>query len=171
MSEFNDGGTLCQFAGCTQVYTDPRILPCEHRTCAAHIEAMRPKSDDHDDDDDIKNESNAIECHFCGQIHNLPAQGFPVDENIARIIETKRRSAYEAAKKSYEEVTELLEKLINRTNEDYVNDYFEQAEADVLAEKEASIQKMIDDYQARLAEVQEQKANNPTVNKFMERQL
>ena len=42
---------VCKFAGCNQVYNDPRFLPCGNRTCPAHIEAMMVKSDDIKSDD------------------------------------------------------------------------------------------------------------------------
>ena len=115
---------VCKFAGCNQVYKDARILPCGKRTCAAHIESMMVKCDDKD------NERKMIKCHFCEEIHKLPksGKGFLVDSNIPLLINMKHCNEHETAKKSFNEVTQLLDKLTKLDKEAYVMDYFERVE-------------------------------------------
>ena len=93
---------VCKFTGCNHVYTDPRFLPCGNRTCAAHIDAMVLKRDDTDE------ERKTIKCHFCQKIHNFPDDGeeFPVDRYIPLLLDMKHCDEHEAAKKSFNDVTQ-----------------------------------------------------------------
>ena len=135
---------VCKFAGCDQVYKDPRILPCGHRTCASHIQAMIVKTDDINPDN-----RQMLKCHFCEEIHSYPEQGreFPVDRSIHLLLNMTHCSEHDAAKQSFNEVTQLLDKLIKLDSEDYVIDYFERVEADILLEKEVNMKKLVDYYQ------------------------
>ena len=145
---------VCKFAGCNQVFNDPRILPCGNRTCAAHIEAMMVKSDG-------INSANGkmLKCHFCEKIHNFPDDGgeFLVDRNIPLLLSMKHSNQHDAAKKSFKAVTQQLEKLIKLDKEAYVIDYFERVEADILLAKEANIQKLNAYCQELVGSVHEQK--------------
>ena len=135
---------VCNFAGCNQVYNDPRFLPCGRRTCAAHIETMLVKNDILDAD------RKMIKCHFCAKIHNFPDDGaeFPVDEKISRLLNMKLCSEHDAAKKSFNELLLLLlEKLTKLDMEDFVIGYFEQVEANIVLEKEVNMQKLLAYYQ------------------------
>ena len=117
---------VCKFAGCGQVYIDPRILPCGKRTCAAHIEEMIVNNDR--DSDRLM-----INCQFCQKIHTFPEDSgeFPVDENIPILLNMKYSNEHDAAKKIVNEVTQLLEKLVKLEGEYYVIDYFEQVESEI----------------------------------------
>ena len=143
---------VCKFAGCNQVYNDARILPCGDRTCAAHIDSMMVKSD-HD------NDGKMIKCHFCEEIHGVPDnnKGFPVDKNIPLLLSMKYCTEHEAAKKSFNEVTKLLDKFIKLDKEDLVIGYFERVEADILLAKEANHQKLNAHYQELVEEVHKRK--------------
>ena len=139
---------VCKFTGCNQVYNDPRILPCGKRTCAAHIEAMMMLvKDDETPNDDAR--CQMIKCYFCDEIHSFPenGKGFPVDENIAHLLNISYSCEHGAAKKSFNDATLLLDKLNKFDTEDYVIDYFEQVEADIVLEKEAHLQKVHAHYQ------------------------
>ena len=83
---------VCKFAGCYQIYNDPRILPCGKRTCAAHIESMMVKSDE------MNSNRKRIKCFFCGEIHDFPDndKGFQVDENIPLLLTMKHCNEHEA---------------------------------------------------------------------------
>ena len=94
---------VCKFAGCNQVYNDPRFLPCGNRTCAAHIDKMTVKNND-----DINSDARKmIKCHFCEDIHSLPknGKGFPVDKNIPMLLNIKYSKEHYAAKEYFSEVT------------------------------------------------------------------
>ena len=155
---------VCKFTGCNQVYNDPRLLPCGTRTCAAHIEAMVLKSDG------IHGDKEAIKCHFCTEIHSFPENGrdFPVDKHIQQLLNMSFSIEHEAAKKSFNAVTQLLD------NEDYVIDYFERLEAEILLEKEINIQTMVDHYQTLVEDVHERKArclSNLKMSKTLDSEL
>ena len=129
---------VCKFAGCNQVYNDPRILPCGKRTCAAHIEAMLVKSDN------MNNQTKILKCHFCQKVHHLSEnlEELPEDEYIPLLLNMKLCREHDAAKKSFNEVTQLLDKLIKLDKEAYVIDFFERVEADIVHEKEVNLQKL-----------------------------
>ena len=106
MSAFKDV-VVCKFAGCNQVYDDPRILPCGKRTCAAHIDEMMIKNDGGADSSHIM-----IKCQFCHKIHSYTSEadndkGFLVDENISLLLNMKHGREHDAAKKSFEELTQV----------------------------------------------------------------
>ena len=157
-----------------QVFTDPRFLPCGKRTCAAHIEAMIMKSED-----DLNNERKGkmIKCHFCEEIHSFPDNGkeFPIDENIPLLVlSVKFCTEHDAAKKSFNVLSTLLDELIKLNKEDYVIDYFKKVEANVLLEKEANLQKLLDYYKKLVEDVHERKIKcleNFKTNKQLESEL
>ena len=161
---------VCNFAGCNQVFTDARILPCGKRTWAAHIDAMMVKSEDLNCDDTRK----MIKCHFCQKIHAFPDEGngeFPVDENISLLLSMKYCDEHEAAKKSLVDVTKLLENLTKLAHEDYVLYFFERVQADILVEKEINVKKLDAYYQKLVDDVHERKAKclqNFKTNKMLE---
>ena len=64
---------------------------------------------------------------------------------------------HEAAKKSFNEVTKLLDKFIKLDKEDFVIGYFERVEADLLLEKEVNMQKLNAYYQQLVDEVHKRK--------------
>ena len=144
---------VCKFAGCNKVYNDARILPCGKRTCAAHIDKMMLKNED------VNCDVRMIKCHLCEEIHNLPdnCKEFPVDEYIPQLLNIRYCFEHDSAKKSFNEVTQLLEKLTKLDKEGFVIDYFERAETDILLEKEANIQKLVIYYQKLVDEVHERK--------------
>ena len=114
---------VCKFDGCNQVYNDPRILPCGKRTCAAHIEAMVVEKQ-------VKSSSahrETIKCHFCQEIHSFTedSKDFPVDEHISHLLSMSYSFEHDAAKKSFNEVKRLLDKLNNQNRENYVINYFQ----------------------------------------------
>ena len=162
---------VCKFAGCNQVLNDPRILPCGKRTCAAHIEVMVVDSDDMSSAN-----RQMIKCHFCEEIHSFPenGKGFSVDEFIPQLLNMSYSFEHDAAKQSFNEVTQLLDKLVELDKEDYVIDYFERVEADILLEKEVNMQKLAAHYQKLLDEVHERKArclNSLKINESLHGQL
>ena len=141
---------VCKFKGCNKVFNDPRFLPCGKRTCAAHIDTMLVKSGD----------TPMIKCHFCKEIHAIPessGKGFPVDENISLLLDMKHCKEHSAAKKSFNELTQLLDKLTKLDKEGFVIDYFERVETDILLDKEANMQKLTAHYGYLLDEVHERK--------------
>ena len=144
---------VCKFTGCNQVYNDPRFLPCGKRTCAAHIETMIVQGDE------MSSDKNMIKCHFCQKIHYFPddSENFPVDENIPLLLKMKHCNEHEAAKKSFNKLTQLLENLIKLDKEDFVIYFFERVEADILLAKEVLAQKLDTYYQTLLGRVHEQK--------------
>ena len=158
---------VCKFTGCNQVFNDPRIVPCGHRTCAAHIEEMKVKSDD---------ERHMIKCHFCQKIHVFPDEGgeFPVDRNIPLLLNITYSREHSAAKNNFSEVTQLIDKLAKIDQESFVIDYFERVEADILLEKEVNMQKLIAFYQKLVDDVHERKVkclHNLKTNKALESEL
>ena len=160
---------VCTFAGCNQIYNDARILPCGNRTCAAHIDAMMVKRDAVDHEEMIK-------CHFCEEIHSFPdnGDGFPVDKITPLLWNIKYCTEHDAAKKSYSDVSTLLEKLIELDKEDYVIDYFERVETEILLEKEANLQKLLAHYQRLVNDVHERKVkclSNLKTNTTLEGEL
>ena len=148
---------VCKFAGCNQVYNDARFLPCGKRTCAAHIDTMLVKSDNINSGSDSK----IIKCTFCGEIHTFPENGkeFPVDEYIPLLLNMHLCSEHDAAKKSFNDVSQLLlDKLLKFDKEDIAIDYFERVEADILLEKEVNLQKLLTHYQKLVDDVHKRKA-------------
>ena len=163
---------VCKFAGCNQVYNDARFLPCGKRTCAAHIEAMAVHSEDMS-----SAHRRTIKCHFCDEIHSFPenGKGFPVDDYIPQLLNMKNWDEHYAAKQRFNEVTQLLDKLIKLDKEDYVIDYFERVEADILLEKEVNVRKMVAHYHKLVYKVQERRVRclnnlrrNETLNSELE---
>ena len=162
---------VCNYVGCNKIFNDARILPCGKRTCAAHIEDMLVQMDGLGN-----NERKMLKCHFCKKIHSLPEDGdeFPVDEYIPLLLSRSHCGKHEAAKKSFNEVTQLLDKLINVDSEAYVIDYFERVAEDILIEKEANLQKLVAYYQTLLDDVHERKIkclHNMKANKQLESEL
>ena len=143
---------VCKFAGCNEVYKDPRFFPRGKRTCAAHIEAMMVTNDRNSD-------RKMINCQFCQEMHNFPDNGkeFPVDEITPVLLTMKYSNEHDAAKKIVNQVTHMLEKLVKLEGEDYVIYYFEQMEADILLEKEVNQQKLDAHYQKLVDPVLERK--------------
>ena len=161
---------VCKFAGCNQIYNDARILPCGKRTCAAHIDKMMVKFDG------MECDRNMLKCHFCEEIHSFPENGkeFPVDDYIPLLLSRSYSGEHEAAKTSFNELTQLLDKLIKLDQEAYVNDYFERVEADILIEKEVNLQKLHAHYQKLVDEVHERKVkclHNLKANKQFKSEL
>ena len=146
---------VCKFAGCNQVYTDARILPCGKRTCAAHIDGMMVKSDDNINCDDRK----MLKCHFCAEIHSFPENGkeFLVDEYVPLLLNMRHCREHDAAKRSFNDVSQLLGKLTSMDNESHVIDYFDRVEADILHDREVNMQKLVAYYQQLVDEVHERK--------------
>ena len=152
MSRFKDA-VVCKFAGCNRVYNDPRILPCAHRLCAAHIEAIALQSDG------IHSASDMIKCPFCAEMHTFPenGRGFPVDAIIPLILGMKHSREHSAAKKSFDELTQLLDTLTKFDGERYMNDYFDKVEADIVQEKEVNLQKLLAYYKEIVGILHERK--------------
>ena len=156
---------VCKFVGCNQVYNDPRMLPCGKRTCAAHIDAMVV------DSEDMSNGHwEMTKCHFCQEIHSFPedGKGFPVDDLILQLLNMSYSFEHDAAKKSFNEVTRLLEKLNNQDSEYYVIDYFQQVEADILLDKEINMRKLVTFYEELVDKAHARKIeclNNLRMNK------
>ena len=159
---------VCKFMDCNQVYTDPRILPCGKRTCAAHIPEMMMESD-------CNSSTRKLKCHFCHKIHTCPDnEEFPVDENIPLLLSIKHSSEHDAAKKSFEDVTQLLDKLLKLDKEACVIQFFDQAEDNVLQEKETNLQKLLAYYQRLVDHVRGRKEkclHNLKTNKRLESEL
>ena len=159
---------VCKFAGCNQIYADPRILPCGKRTCAAHIAAMKVKNED--------SNRKTIKCHFCEEMHNFPenGKGFLVDENIPLLLNMHFCTEHDAAKKSYNELTQLLAKLTKLDNKKYVTEYFEKVESEIRVEKEDNLKKLNAHYEKLIDGVQGRKVNclrNLTSDITLERKL
>ena len=171
MSTFKDL-VICKFAGCNQVYNDARILPCGKRTCAAHIDEMVVVIDDGNNNSDRK----MIKCHFCEEMHSFPenGKGFPVDENIPLLLSIKYGKEHSAAKKNFNEVAQLIDKLTKIDQEGFVIDYFERVEADIVQEKEVNMKKLVAYYQKLVDEVHERKVkclHSLKTNKALESEL
>ena len=163
---------VCKFAGCNQVYTDARILPCGNRTCAAHLEAMMLKNDDMDS----WLVRGTIRCHFCEEMHAFPENGknFPVDRYIPHLLSIRYSFDHEEAKKSLSELTQLLDKLTKLDKEDYVMNLFEQIAANILQEKELNIQKLVAYYDKLVEDVHARKVkclHNLKINTSLESEL
>ena len=164
---------VCKYAGCNRVYNDPRILPCGKRTCAAHIGKMLVTSDA---GINSNSERRMIKCHFCEEIHSFPenSQEFLVDENIPLLLSIEYGKEHSAAKKSFNEVTQLIDKLNNIDQEGFVIDYFERVAADIAQEKEVNVQKLVSYYQQLADKVHERKVqclHNLRTNKALESEL
>ncbi len=144
---------VCKHRDCNRLYNDPRILPCGNRTCAAHIDAMLLKSED------INADRKMIKCHFCEEIHSFPENGqeFPVDKHISLFLNMRISGEHSAAKKSFDDVSQLLDKLLKLDREDYVIECFEKVEAQIQVEKELKQRELTAYYQKLVAEVQQRK--------------
>ena len=161
---------VCKFAGCNQIYNDARILPCGKRTCAAHIEMMMAKFDD------MECDRQMLKCHFCEEIHSFPENGkeFPVDDYIPLLLSRSYSGEHEAAKTSFNELTQLLDKLIKLDQEAYVIEYFDRVQNEIVLEKEVNLQKLLAHFQKLEDEVHERKVNclhNLKTNKLLENEL
>ena len=143
---------VCKFKGCKRVFEDARILPCGKRTCASHIGEMRLDNNNNDDDVTYLSHKAAIKCNFCLKIHEFPddnSQMFPADEYIPQLLNMSYSCEHDAAKKSFNEVTQLLDRVAKLDKESHVIDYFARVEADILLEKEVNMQKLAAYYQTR----------------------
>ena len=161
---------ICKYPGCYQVYNDPRILPCGSRTCSAHIDAMLLTSDD------INANRKMIKCFFCEKIHYFPDDGeeFPVDKHISFLLNMQLGGNHSAAKKSLDDVSRLLDKLLKLDREGYAIDYFEKVDAQIQVEKELKQQELTAYYQKLVAEVHQRKAkclNNLKTNQRLNSEL
>ena len=174
MSSFKDV-VVCKFAGCNQVYNNPLFLPCGKRTCAIHVDEMMLKRRIDDDGDDDSSKRKMIKCHFCEEIHSFPknGKGFPVDENIPLLLNSMYSREHSAAKKSFSEVTQLIDKLTKIDQQSLVIDYFERVEADIVQEKEVNMQKLVAHYQQLVDKVHERmiKCLHKLTNKTLECEL
>ena len=153
---------VCKFKGCTRVYNDARILPCGNRTCATHIKEMILTTAKTDAD------TKMLKCHFCQTIHNIPddGKGFPVDNYIPHLLNMSYSCEHDAAKKSFNEVTHLLDKMTKLNKEECAIEYFERVEG--------SIHKLIDFYEALVDDVHKRKVKclqALKTNKTVEREL
>ena len=162
----------CKFPGCNQVFKDARILPCGKRTCAAHIDNMVVTIVDGNNN----SERWMIKCYFCEEMHSFPenGKGFPVDENIPLLLNSIYSREHSAAKKNFNEVTQLIDKLAKIDQEGFVIDYFERVEADIMIDKELNLQKLVAHYQKLVDEVHERKVkclHNLKTSKALEGEL
>ncbi len=82
----------------------------------------------------------------------MPDDGepFPKDEHISIFLNVRHCREHESAKKSFSELSQLLENIIKLDQEDYMISYFEKVEAAVLLEKEAQMQQFTVYYQKQL---------------------
>ena len=67
---------------------------------------------------------------------------------------------HDAAKKSFNEVTQLLDKVAKLDKESHVIDYIARVEADILLEKEANTQKLAAYYQNLVDEVRARRVSS-----------
>ena len=124
-----------------ELYDDARILPCGKRTCAAHIGKMIVPSNSSSNNNNNNHNSlrKRIKCHFCEEIHNFPENAdneFPVDKSLVLLLESMYGREHCVAKKKYNEAMQLIDKLVQiNSTEDYVFDFFERVEADILLAK------------------------------------
>ena len=127
--------------------------------------------------EDINSEDRQmIKCHFCEEIQAFldNGRGFPVDKRIPLLLNIKHCTENETAKMSFKDVAQLLEKLVKFDKEDYVIDYFERVEAEILLEKETNLQKLLAYYQKQVDEGHARKVkclNNLKTNKALENEL
>ena len=132
---------VCKFKDCKQVYNDVRTLPCGNRTCATHIKEMIQTTAKTDAD------RKMLKCYFCQTIHNIPddGKGFPVDNYIPHLLNMSYSCEHDAAKKSFNEMTHLLDKLSKLNKEECAIGYFERVGD--------SLHKLIDFYEALVDDV------------------
>ena len=108
---------------------------------------------------------------FCKTFHGNPKNYKGL---IPQLLSMRYSSEHDAAKKSFNDVTQLLAKMLKFNEEDYVIDYFERVEADILVEKEANLQKLVAHYQQLVDDVHARKVkclHNLKTNKAIESKL
>ena len=100
-----------------------------------------------------------LKCHFCEEIHSFPdnGQGFLIDRNVPLLLNIMYGKEHSAAKKNFNEVAQLIDKLTKIDQEGFVIDYFERVEVDIVQEKEVHMQKLVAHFQQLLDKVHERK--------------
>ena len=129
---------VCKYDGCNKIYEDVRILPCGHRTCGEHIDAMLIR-------DDTAADAGRIQCYFCKDMHALPESNggsFPSDAYVPYLLGLRYCGEHEVAKKKFADLSALLDKLARLDNEEYLVEYFKQIENDIDEEREANISRI-----------------------------
>jgi hypothetical protein len=109
--------------------------------------------------DETNADRKIIKCFFCEKIHYFPDDGeeFPVDKLISLLLNMRISGEHGAAKESFDDVSQLLEKLLKLDREGYAIDYFEKVEAQIQVEKELKQRELTAYYQKLVAEVQQRK--------------
>ena len=150
---------VCKYDGCNSVFSDARILPCGHRTCAEHIDDMWMKVDDcggaaTDADSGIASAAAAsgrrrrhqkLKCHFCHKIHVVCQDeeadetdgSFPRDTYVAYLLSMEHGSEHSQAKRKLAELRSHLLRLSDTTQDSYQGEYFKRVEAHIEREREA----------------------------------
>lgn len=146
----------CSYPGCNRIFLDPILLPCYQSICDSHI--------------DYK--SKTYECAMCPATHPVPAEGFPRNEAMAKMVafywqcDTGRQAMWqivEANESMFDELDTLLHKP-----EKFSQDYFKEARNKLDIEREELIERIHKESALKMAELD--KRESESLEKYKEQQ-
>jgi hypothetical protein len=65
----------CKYNGCNKYFMSPVKLPCDKSVCKEHVEKLRTEN------------FSKIKCQFCQSEHDIPSDGFKLNQDIINVLE------------------------------------------------------------------------------------
>ena len=136
MSDFFDLKNIFSCNYCNCILKSPVFLPCSEKFCESHVAEIKSRSQNVN--------SQVINCYSCKKDHSIPAEGFPKDLKMAKLIENRFHQMdlgkeHKKAIDSCKEMEKMIDKLENLTKDpkNFLNGYFDKIinEIDLLREE------------------------------------
>jgi hypothetical protein len=146
----------CTYKNCNKYYYEPLFLPCSKNICRCHIEEL---TNNH--------ASKSINCPFCQNNHELPENGFPINQDLFTLIKLNLHLT-----EKEKDANELMHKFevifndfnqINKDPENYIFNYISNVRNKIDIERERlvlKINQISDDMLNRLKDFQDECKSN-----------
>ena len=114
---------------CKQLLVDPMMMSCGKFFCKSHLTQLI---------NNRSRETNTFICGICQKKHDLPKNGFKVNNRLQHLVKLQlnkleQLAMFEGCKKELENAKESVVKieLLERNAEKYIYDYFEKIKKQV----------------------------------------
>ena len=154
MSGLSDIGGILTCNLCECFFESAIILPCFETMCLKHVEELKSG---------YGGLNEEIKCHFCGEQHQIPRNGFANNKQVTGMIQLEYHKI-ELSKSSLandlcKKIDEIIAKYenLNKEPENYIQDYFQELINQIDLRRE-EIKLDIDEWhEERLEEIQKYK--------------